>query len=207
MSTNRDVLITDPFAPEAVDPMPCFRAWFAEAESSEPNDPNAMALATATPKGSPSVRMVLLKEMDDDAAFVFYTNAESQKGEEIRANPQAALCLHWKSLRRQIRVEGSLTEVSPQRADQYFHSRSRKSQISAAASAQSRPLTDRAALEQAAVDLAARYPGEVPRPPHWTGFALRALRIEFWKDGPYRLHDRMLYTRHDEGWQRVRLYP
>lgn len=207
MSVQESSPVIDPFAPEASDPMPCFRAWFAEAEASEPNDPNAMALATASASGAPSVRMVLLKEVEDSAEFVFYTNAESSKGEEIRANPQAAVCLHWKSLRRQIRIDGTLSEVSPERADRYFHSRSRKSQISAAVSEQSRPLNDRAALEQASLDLAARYPGEIPRPAHWTGFALRALRIEFWKDGAHRLHDRMLYTRQAGVWQRTRLYP
>lgn len=158
MSVQESSPVIDPFAPEASDPMPCFRAWFAEAEASEPNDPNAMALATASASGAPSVRMVLLKEVEDSAEFVFYTNAESSKGEEIRANPQAAVCLHWKSLRRQIRIDGTLSEVSPERADRYFHSRSRKSQISAAVSEQSRPLNDRAALEQASLDLAARYP-------------------------------------------------
>ncbi len=196
----------DPFSPEAVDPFPCFYAWFAEAEAQEPNDPNAMALATATPAGLPSVRMVLLKDITADA-FVFYTNAESRKGQELRANPHAALCLHWKSLRRQIRIEGPLTEVSPEQADAYFHSRSRKSQISAVASQQSRPLADRAVLEAQAAEIDRRHPDEVPRPPHWTGFGLHAERIEFWRDGAHRLHDRMLYERIAQHWQRTRLYP
>ena len=165
-----------------------------------------MALATATPTGAPSVRMVLLKDAAADC-FVFYTNAESRKGEEMRANRQAALCLHWKSLRRQVRIEGPLTEVSAAQADAYFHSRSRQSQLGAAASDQSRPLADRGLLEARAAELATRYPGEVPRPAHWTGFALRAERIEFWRDGPHRLHDRMLYERSEQGWRRTRLYP
>ncbi len=196
----------DPFAAAAADPFPCFRAWFQEAEASEPNDPNAMALATATPQGAPSVRMVLLKGVTDDS-FVFYTNAESRKGTELRANPQAALCLHWKTLRRQVRIEGGIREVSAAEADQYFHSRSHQSQIGALASRQSRPLADRATLEAAAAALEQQYPGEVPRPPQWTGFALRAERIEFWRDGPHRLHDRMLYIRSGDSWARQRLYP
>jgi pyridoxamine 5'-phosphate oxidase len=197
---------TDPFSPQALDPMPCFLAWFAEAQASEPNDPNAMALATATPTGLPSVRMVLLKEVGD-AEFVFYTNAQSRKGEELRNNPHAALCAHWKSLRKQVRIEGTLVQVPPERATAYFHSRSRESQLSAAASEQSRPLVDRATLELRAAELAQRYPGEVPRPPHWTGFAVHAERIEFWRSGAHRLHDRMLYVRAGERWERTRLYP
>jgi pyridoxamine 5'-phosphate oxidase len=197
---------TDPFSPQALDPMPCFLAWFAEGQASEPNDPNAMALATATPTGLPSVRMVLLKEVGD-AEFVFYTNAQSRKGDELRANPHAALCLHWKSLRRQVRIEGSLVEVSPERADAYFRSRSRSSQLSAAASDQSRPLADRSTLEARAAELAQLYPDEVPRPAHWTGFAVHAERLEFWRSGEHRLHDRMLYTRAEDGWERTRLYP
>ena len=205
-AANNYIPACDPFAAEAVDPFPCFAAWYAEARASEPNDPDAMSLGTATPQGAPSVRMVLLKDVRD-GAFVFYTNAESRKGEELRANPQAALCMHWKSLRRQVRVEGRATEVSAQEADDYFHSRSRQSHIGAVASAQSRPLASRALLEAGAADIAQRYPGEVPRPPHWTGFAVRAERIEFWRDGPHRLHDRMLYTRTEAGWTRQRLYP
>jgi pyridoxamine 5'-phosphate oxidase len=202
---------TDPFSPEAHDPMPCFRAWLALAEASEPNDPNAMALATATRTGVPSVRMVLLKELSD-TEFVFYTNAQSRKGEELYSNPVAALCFHWKSLQRQVRIEGPVTEVYPERADAYFRSRSRSSQISALASEQSRPLADRATLEQRAAALEQQYPDipgapDVPRPAYWTGFALHAERIEFWKNGPHRLHDRMLYTRNNGVWTRTRLYP
>ena len=197
---------TDPFSPEANDPMPCFLAWFAEAQASEPNDPNAMALASATPTGLPSVRMVLLKEVGD-AGFVFYTNAQSRKGDELRTNPHAALCLHWKSLRRQVRIEGPLVEVSAERADAYFHSRSRESQLSAAASEQSRPLADRPTLETRAAELARQYPDEVPRPAYWTGFAVHPERLEFWRNGADRLHDRMLYTRAGDRWERTRLYP
>jgi pyridoxamine 5'-phosphate oxidase len=197
----------DPFAPEATDPLPCFHAWYAEAHIHEPNDPNAVALATATPAGLPSVRMVLLKEVLSDPSFVFYTNAQSRKGLEIRANPHAALCFHWKSLRRQIRIEGPLSEVSPQQADAYFRSRARGSQLGALASEQSRPLTSRATLEARAVEFALRYPGEIPRPPHWTGFAVHAQTIEFWRSRPDRLHDRILYTRTPGGWERTWLYP
>ena len=197
----------DPFSAEAIDPLPCFGAWLDEARTLEPNDPDAMALATATPAGMPSVRMVLLKEIGSDGSFVFYTNAQSRKGLEIDANPQAALCFHWKSLRRQIRIEGPLSEVSPQQADAYFRSRARGSQLGAVASDQSRPLPDRAILETRAAELAERYPSEIPRPPHWTGFAVYARTIEFWRSRPDRLHDRMLYTRTPQAWQRTLLYP
>jgi pyridoxamine 5'-phosphate oxidase len=200
----------DPFSPEAlhpIDPLPCFHAWFAEARALEPNDPDAMALATATPQGLPSVRMVLLKNITPDGSFVFYTNAESRKGEELRANSHAALCLHWKSLRRQVRIEGPVSEVPSEQADLYFHSRARGSQIGALASEQSRPLSDRATLEARAAEIAALYPNEVPRPPHWTGFAVHARAIEFWQSRADRLHDRMLYTRIPSGWKRTLLYP
>lgn len=197
----------DPFSPGASDPLPCFRAWFAEARALEPNDPDAMALATATPDGCPSVRMVLLKAIADDASFVFYTNAESRKGQEIRGNPRAALCFHWKSLRRQVRIEGQVTEVTAVEADAYFRSRSRGSQLGAWASEQSRPLQDRGSLEARAADLASRYPDEVPRPPYWTGFAVVAHKVEFWRSRQDRLHDRMLYERIADGWARARLYP
>jgi pyridoxamine 5'-phosphate oxidase len=207
-SANSELLPSqDPFSAEAVDPLPCFGAWLGEARMLEPNDPDAMALATATPAGMPSVRMVLLKEIGSDASFVFYTNAHSRKGLEIGANPHAALCFHWKSLRRQIRVEGPLSEVSPQQADAYFRSRARGSQLGAVASDQSCPLPERAILETRAAELAKRYPGEIPRPPHWTGFAVHARTIEFWRSRPDRLHDRMLYTRTRQGWQRTLLYP
>lgn len=198
---------SDPFSPLAADPLPCFHAWLAEARLTEPNDPDAMALATATPAGLPSVRMVLLKEITADGSFLFYTNAESRKGAELASNPHAALCLHWKSLRRQVRIEGAVSEVSPHRADAYFHSRARGSQLGALASNQSRPLPDRATLEARAGELAQLYPGEVPRPHYWTGFAVRAAAIEFWQSRSDRLHDRMLYTRFGHKWQRTLLYP
>ena len=196
----------DPFSPEALDPLLCFHAWFAEARALEPNDPDAMALATATQQGRPSVRMVLLKNITEDGSFVFYTNADSRKGQELRANPTAALCLHWKSLRRQVRIEGIVSEVPSEQADLYFHTRARGSQIGALASDQSRPLNHRSTLEARAAEIAALFPGEVPRPPHWTGFAVHAQTIEFWRSRVDRLHDRMLYTRIPGGWQRSLLY-
>jgi pyridoxamine 5'-phosphate oxidase len=190
------------------DPLGLFTAWFAEARSSEPNDANAMALATATPDGAPSVRMVLLKEHGPDG-FTFYTNAQSRKGDEIRANPRAALLFHWKSLRRQVRIEGPLSEVSPERADDYFHSRAFVSQVGSAASDQSRALGDRRTyIERVeALEDACKAAGEVPRPPYWTGFTLAPERIEFWLDRPNRLHDRRLFTRAGDGWASTLLYP
>jgi len=191
------------------DPMGLFEAWFEDAKAAEPNDPNAMALATATPDGAPSVRMVLLKGHGPDG-FTFYTNAHSRKGGEIRANMQASLLFHWKSLRRQIRIEGPLTEVSPEMADAYFHSRPFVRQIGSAASDQSRPLESRATyirrIEQ--LEEACKEAGEVPRPPHWTGFTLAPQRIEFWRDRANRLHDRRQFDRTvDGGWTNTLLYP
>jgi pyridoxamine 5'-phosphate oxidase len=197
----------NPFSLEATDPLPCFHAWLGKAQALEPNDHNAAALATATPAGLPSVRMVLVKDVTGDGSFVFYSNSESRKGLEIRANPHAALCFHWKSLRRQIRIEGPLAEVSSQQADDYFHSRARGSQLGALASDQSRPLISRAALEARAAELARLHPGEIPRPSHWTGFALHAQAIEFWRSRQDRLHDRILYTRISGTWERSLLYP
>ena len=199
---------TDHSAIPVTEPFALFDAWFAQARDSEPNDPNAMALATATPAGAPSVRMVLLKEHGPDG-FVFYTNAHSRKGEEIRTNSQAALLFHWKSLRRQIRIEGTLHEVPPAQADAYFHSRSRDSQIGSAASDQSRPLPARQTYLDRVAVLEERHTGEmVPRPAHWTGFRLVPHAIEFWLDRPNRLHDRRLFTRTaDGGWQSTLLYP
>lgn len=191
------------------DPMALFEVWFAEAKESEPNDPNAMALATATPAGHPSVRMVLLKGHGPHG-FVFYTNAESRKGEQIRANMHAALLFHWKSLRRQIRIEGPLEEVSAADADAYFHSRPRVSQIGSAASDQSRPLAAREIYLDRVAALEQRYPeGDIPRPPHWTGFRLDPRRIEFWRDRQYRLHDRRLFSRDSAAaaWSSTLLYP
>ena len=191
------------------DPFMLFEVWYAEAKESEPNDPNAMALATASEDGLPSVRMVLLKGHGPDG-FVFYTNAESRKGEQIRANMRAALLFHWKSLPRQIRIEGPLEEVSSAEADAYFHSRPRVSQIGSAASDQSRALPDRQVYLDRVTALEERYPeGDIPRPPHWTGFRLSPRRIEFWQDRQYRLHDRRLFVRDaaEEAWSDTLLYP
>jgi pyridoxamine 5'-phosphate oxidase len=200
-------MTTEPEAVPDTDPLALFDAWFAEARASEPNDANAMALATASAAGRPSVRMVLLKS-HGPGGFVFYTNAESRKGGEIGENPHAALLFHWKSLRRQVRIEGPLVEVSAAEADAYFHSRPRDSQIGSAASDQSRPLDSRQTYLDRVEALAARYAGgEIPRPPHWTGFTLDPKRIEFWLDRPNRLHDRRRFTRSGEGWTSTLLYP
>jgi pyridoxamine 5'-phosphate oxidase len=189
------------------DPLALFDAWFAEAQASEPNDANAMALATATPDGRPSVRMVLLKGQGPEG-FVFYSNAESRKGQEIAANPHAALLFHWKSLRRQVRIEGPLSEVTAAEADAYFHSRARMSQLGSAASDQSRPLDARQTYLDRVEALAARYEGdEIPRPPRWTGFRLAPEAIEFWLDRPNRLHERRRFTRDGEAWTSTLLYP
>jgi pyridoxamine 5'-phosphate oxidase len=190
----------------AVDPIALFRVWMAEAEAAELNDPDAAALATATPAGVPSVRMVLVKRLDE-RGFCFYTNAESRKGLELAENPRAALCFHWKSLRRQVRVEGLVFELPAADADEYFHSRSRMSQLGALASQQSRPLASRDVLEQRVKELGERYPDEVPRPAYWKGFCLRPERIEFWIDGVARLHDRLLFIRLLDSWRKERLFP
>ncbi|HYD25065.1 MAG TPA: pyridoxamine 5'-phosphate oxidase [Croceibacterium sp.] len=189
------------------DPLALFETWLAEARASEPNDPNAMALATATPDGAPSVRMVLLKE-HGPAGFVFYTNAESRKGGEIRANPRAALLFHWKSLGRQVRIEGPLEEVPAAMADAYFASRHPDSRLGSAASDQSRPLDARATYLARVAALREAYPdGAVPRPPHWTGFRLAPERIEFWISRAHRLHERRLFTRAGGRWASELLYP
>ncbi|MFE1603154.1 pyridoxamine 5'-phosphate oxidase [Methylobacterium sp. ID0610] len=192
---------------ERADPWALFRDWFAEARGAEPEDPNAMALATAGSDGLPDVRIVLLKEYDE-RGFVFFTNSRSVKGRELAENPQAALVFHWKSLRRQVRARGSVARVEDAEADAYFASRPRDSRIGAWASQQSEPLDSRATLERAVAEVAARFPeGDVPRPSHWTGFRIAPVSIEFWQDGAFRLHDRVRFTKAGEGWERARLFP
>jgi len=192
---------------EARDPYDLFDVWFADAKASEPADPNAMALATTTPDGFPSVRIVLLKGLDR-RGFVFYTNLESRKGQELQANPRAALCFHWKSLKRQVRIEGAVTPTTEAEADAYFAGRPRDSRIGAWASAQSRPLDTRATFERQIREYDEKYPGEaVPRPPFWSGFRLTPARIEFWQDRAFRLHDRLVFTPAEGGWAIERLYP
>jgi pyridoxamine 5'-phosphate oxidase len=206
------MLVVDP-APRAYhlgmkaeDPLALFHLWLREAEKSEPNDPNAAALATATADGDPSVRMVLMKRADE-RGFCFFTNAESRKGVQLHENPRAAMCFHWKTLRRQVRVAGNVTELEAADVDAYFHSRSRTSQVGAAVSRQSRPLASREELEAKVRRFAEEHPGEVPRPAYWKGYCLYPERIEFWLDGPDRLHDRFLFTREAGDWKQIRLYP
>ena len=193
---------------EATDnPLDLFRAWMEEAKASEPNDANAMAVASVDPDGQPSVRMVLLKDVDD-RGFVFYTNFESQKGRELLATPKAGLCFHWKSLRRQVRVQGPVEVVSDADADAYYASRARGSQIGAWASDQSRASGGKAELLKRVAAVTAKYGlSKIPRPPHWSGFRVRHDTIEFWRDGRFRLHDRLVYRRTDEGWETLTLFP
>ena len=201
--------LTDDDFTSADEPFDLFDNWFADATRSEPNDPNAMALATVDPDGLPDVRMVLMKGYDRDG-FVFYTNLESAKGRELAAMPKAAIVFHWKSLKRQVRVRGPIEAVTPAEADEYFNSRPRDSRIGAWASQQSRPLESRFALEKAVALNAAKYAiGNVPRPPHWSGFRIKPIQIEFWHDRPFRLHDRVVFRRADESgtWTKERLYP
>lgn len=191
----------------ARDPWPLFAAWMAEATAAEPEDANAMALATADTDGLPDVRMVLLKGADPHG-LVFYTNVESAKGGQLARNPQAAVVFHWKSLRRQIRARGPIAPVTPEEADAYFASRHRDSRIGAIVSRQSRPLADRPTLMAEVAELAATYEdGPIPRPENWTGFRIAPIQMEFWQNGDFRLHDRVRFTRDGEGWGRSRLYP
>lgn len=192
---------------ETTDPIGLFKTWLGDAEREEPNDPTAMALATATPDGIPSVRMVLLKGADE-RGFVFYTNFESRKAAELLANSHAALCFHWKSLRRQVRVEGAVSVVTEAEADAYFASRPRPSQIGAWASKQSRPMEGRFELEKRVAQYTAKFGiGTVPRPEFWSGFRVAAERMEFWASHQFRLHDRVIYRRTADGWQSQDLYP
>ena len=194
---------------EPDEPLRLFHEWFEEAKLKEPHDPNAMSLATVDPSGMPNVRMVLLKDYDE-RGFVFYTNSESSKGQELMATPRAALCFHWKSLRRQVRLRGPVEQVPAAEADVYFASRPRESRIGAWASKQSRPLESRFALEKSVAKFTARFAlGEVPRPPYWSGFRICPLAFEFWKDRPFRLHERLLFTRPEPNapWATLKLYP
>ena len=193
----------------STDPVALFSEWMRAAEASEPNDPNAMCLATVGADGRPSARIVLLKSVDA-GGFMFHSHYTGRKGRELDANPCAALCFHWKSLRRQIRIRGHVALVSDAESDAYFHSRPRDSRIGAWASQQSRPLESRFALEKAVAEYGLKYGlGEVPRPPHWSGFRVVPMAIEFWHDRPFRLHDRIEFTRAEVGapWEKTRLYP
>jgi pyridoxamine 5'-phosphate oxidase len=188
------------------DPHALFESWLRDAEASEPNDPNAMAVATVDARGQPSVRMVLLK--GHDHGFVFYTNQTSRKAVDLAATPRAGLLFYWKTRRRQVRVDGPVTPVTDAEADAYFATRGRISRLGAWASDQSSPLDDRATLEARLAEMTARFEGgDVPRPPHWSGYRVTPDTIEFWEDGSHRLHNRRLFTRQDDGWREGLLYP
>lgn len=208
-NTDHEMAQKGPNFLDETEPFHLFHKWLQEAEANELNDPNAMSLATVDGEGMPNVRMVLLKGFDTDG-MVFYTNLESAKGQELIAHPFAALCFHWKSLRRQVRVRGPLSQVSDTEADAYFHSRPRGSQVGAWASQQSRPLEGRFALERAVAKLGIKHAvGTIPRPEYWSGFCLKPLEMEFWHDRPFRLHDRLQFKRVslDAPFERAQLYP
>lgn len=200
--TERDLSWID-----TADPVALFDQWLARAGETEPNDPNAMSLATVDASGQPDVRIVLLKGLSD-AGFAFYTNSQSAKGQQLDDSPRAALCFHWKSQRRQVRVRGAVVEVGSDGSDAYFQNRARGSRLSAWASTQSAPAADRDELVASMTQTEARFEGaDVPRPPHWYGYRIVPDQIEFWQDGAFRLHDRILFTRTQLGWEKTRLYP
>jgi pyridoxamine 5'-phosphate oxidase len=192
--------------PLAASPFAQFHEWMTEAEKSEPNDPNAMVVGTAAPNGHPSVRTILLKGVDD-RGFVFYTNKESRKGEELAINPRVALLFYWKSLKRQIRIEGVVEHVTEAEADAYYESRPRNSRLGAWASPQSRPLVNRTVLEERLAEMEKRYPDAVPRPDYWSGYRVLPEMFEFWQEMPYRLHDRTVYRRSPGAWEQSKLFP
>jgi pyridoxamine 5'-phosphate oxidase len=198
-----------PLIPDRDEPIGLLREWLVAARASEPNDANAMSLATVDADGHPDVRIVLLKGVEDDGHFTFFTNLESAKGVQLAGHPHAALCLHWKSLRRQVRIRGAVTRVSDKEADAYFASRAAQSRISAIASDQSRPLDDRAVFERRIAEITSIYGDDhdIPRPGFWGGFSLKASEIEFWQDQAFRMHDRLTFKRNGKIWTRGRLYP
>jgi pyridoxamine 5'-phosphate oxidase len=189
------------------DPFALFGRWLAEAGASEPNDPNAMTLATVDAGGQPTARVVLLKDWDR-SGFVFYTNKESRKGAELAGNPKACLAFYWKTLHRQVRIDGTVSDVTDAEADAYYNSRERLSRIGAWASMQSRPLAERAVLERRVAEFEAKYPGpQIPRPVYWSGYRVTPSYIEFWQDMPFRLHDRTVFTRDGDGWHQGKIFP